>query len=183
MVRPLFGLFLGPPQRNLFPAAFILYDKREAQMKLLKDIGTVLAIVVAIIGLKYLIDRPDGPPGGKVGVLGDEAFAAEVLKAEAPVAVEFRSRYCSACKMFRGKFEDASVKFDGKMRFFELDINDSPRSAEKYRIESLPTTHIFVGGHIFATLRGNVSAKDLEAKSAAAIAKAQSLRDASARRD
>ncbi|MBI5525524.1 MAG: hypothetical protein HY897_04255 [Deltaproteobacteria bacterium] len=149
-------------------------------MKLLKDIGTVLAIVAAIVGLKYLIDRPDGPPGGKVGVLGDAAFAAEVLKAETPVAVEFRSRYCSACKMFRGKFEDASLKFDGKMRFFELDINDSPRAADTYRIESLPTTHIFLGGKIFATLRGNVSASEIEKKSAAAIRKAEEMKNAGA---
>ena len=31
-------------------------------MNRLKDIGTVVLIIAVIIGVKYLIDRPDGPP-------------------------------------------------------------------------------------------------------------------------
>ena len=151
-------------------------------MKLLKDIGTVLLIIAVVIGLKYLIDRPDGPPGGKVGVLTEAAFAESVLQSDVPVAVDFRSQFCSACKLFRFKLEDASVKFDGKMKFYELDINEAARTADRYGIEALPTTHIFVGGKIIATLRGNVSKSELEKRSQDAIARAASAPKAAAAR-
>jgi thioredoxin 1 len=142
----------------------------------LKDIGTVLAIIALVVGLKYLIDRPDGPPGGKVGVITEAAFGEQVLKSALPVAVEFRSKFCSACKLFRYKFEDASEKYDGRMAFYELDINDSSRIADRYGVEALPTTHIFVDGKVTATLRGNVSQGDLERHAEAAIAKAAASR-------
>lgn len=143
-------------------------------MKLLKDIGTVLVIIAVVIGLKYLIDRPEGPPGGKVGVLTEAAFGESALGSDVPVAVSFRSKFCSACKLFRSKLEDASVKFDGKMKFYEIDINEASRVADRYGIEALPTTHIFVGGKVTATLRGNVSGGELEKRSQDAIARAAS---------
>ena len=149
-------------------------------MKVLKDIGTVAVIIAVVIGLKYLIDLPDGPPGGKVGVLTEAAFEQSVLRSDVPVAVDFRSRFCGACKLYRYKLEDASVKFDGRMKYYELDINDAARLADRYGIEALPTTHIFVNGKITATLRGNVSKGELEKRSLEAIARAAAIPKASA---
>ena len=141
-------------------------------MKLLKDIGTVLLIVATMIGLKYVLDMPDGPPGGKVSGLGAAAFDQAVIKADTPVAVDFRSRSCMACKLFRGKFEDASVKYDGKMKFYEFDIDDGASVAARYGIEALPTTHFFVNGKVVSTLRGNVSKDVLDRRVQDAIARA-----------
>lgn len=141
-------------------------------MSRLKDIGTVVLILAAIVGLKYVIDRPDGPPGGKVGVLTAGAFEQSVLASDLPVAVDFRSKFCAACKMFRYKFEDASVTYDGKMKFFEFDIDDGHAIASRYGVEALPTTHIFAGGKVIGTLRGNVSKGEIDRSVREAIARA-----------
>ena len=145
-------------------------------MQRLKDIGKVLLIIAAMVALKYAIDMPDGPPGGKVGVLTEAAFADSVLKSGVPVAVDFRSQSCPACKLFRYKFEDASVRYDGKMKFYEFDINDGVATAGRYGIEALPTTHLFVGGRVVATLRGNVSKADLDRGAQDAIARTAAAR-------
>jgi thioredoxin 1 len=131
-------------------------------MMQLKETMKVVLIVAAFAGMIYLMNRPDGPPGGKVGVVNDSTFEGEVIKSAVPVAVEFRSRYCSACRMFRGKFESLSEKLDGRMKFYELDINDSAETAGTYGVEALPTTHFFFNGRIVGTLKGNVSRDALE---------------------
>jgi thioredoxin 1 len=140
-----------------------------------KDIGTVILIVAVIVGLKWVIDRPDGPPGAKVGVLTEAAFEQSVIRAGVPVAVDFRSTTCPACKLFRFKLEDASLKYDGRMKFYEFDIYDGPTVASRFGIEALPTTHIFVGGKVVSTLRGNVSKGDLERRADEAIARNASI--------
>jgi len=117
-------------------------------------IGGVLAVI-------YFMNRPDGPPGGKVGLVGETDFTEKVLNSPMPVFVDFRSPYCGACRSFRPKFEALSVELDGKAAFFELDINSSPGIADRYGIQSIPTTILFVNGAIQGVLSGNVSKNEL----------------------
>jgi thioredoxin 1 len=137
-------------------------------MSVIREYWKVAVMTLVVLGAIWYLNKPDGPPGGKVGVLSDASFDREVINSPIPVAVEFRSKFCSACKMFRGKFESASVKFDGKMKFFELDINESSSSADRYGIEALPTIYFFANGKVAGSLRGNVS-KDILENSASEV--------------
>jgi len=120
-----------------------------------------LILIAGVLAVIYLMNRPDGPPGGKVGVVGEADFAAKVLNSPIPVYVDFRSPFCSACRSFRPKFEALSEELDGKAAFFELDINASPAVADRYGIQSIPTTILFMNGTVNGVLSGNVSRNEL----------------------
>ena len=143
------------------------------QNQKVRDAATVALIIVGLLGFKFLIDRPDGPPGGKVMVLEESRFNEDVLNAAGPVAVEFRSKYCPACKMFRGKFEDLSVRLDGKMKFYEVDVTEESGAASRYGVEALPTTLFFYEGQVVSTVRGNASKAELDRYAEAVIQRAR----------
>ena len=86
----------------------------------------------------------------------DETFAAEVLEAERPVAVDFWAPWCGPCKAIEPALEQLPLEV------VKLDIDANPLTASRYGVLSIPTVMLFAGGEPRVTVYGARPKKHFE---------------------
>ena len=84
----------------------------------------------------------------------DATFEADVLKSDKPVLVDFWAEWCAPCKMIAPVLEEIAAENADKIDIVKLNIDENPEIARKYRILSIPTLSVFVGGEIVRTVNG-----------------------------
>ncbi len=94
----------------------------------------------------------------------DENFETEVLKSDIPVMVDFFAEWCGPCKMMGPIFEEVGAKFEGKVKFVKLNVDEARETAMKYGVMSIPTIIVFTKGEVSETLVGLQDEDTLEAK-------------------
>lgn len=77
-----------------------------------------------------------------------ETFDQDVLSAGQPVFVDFYATWCGPCQFMTPVVDELSKQYQGKVRFFRVDIDKNPGLAEKYQIQSIPALKIFDSGKI-----------------------------------
>ena len=81
-----------------------------------------------------------------VGKVSDADFEAEVLKATGPVVVDFWAEWCGPCKMIAPVLEEISGALGSTVKIVKLNVDESPTTAQKYGIMSIPTLMVFKDG-------------------------------------
>lgn len=94
----------------------------------------------------------------------DENFEAEVLKSEIPVIVDFFAEWCGPCKMMAPIFEEVGAKYEGKVKFVKLNVDEARESAMKYGVMSIPTIITYKKGGVVETLVGLLDEDSLASK-------------------
>ena len=91
----------------------------------------------------------------------DQNFETEVLKSEIPVLVDFFAVWCGPCQMMAPVIEEMAKELEGKVKIGKMNVDESPQTAEKYSIMSIPTLILFRGGEPVKTLTGFRSKEDI----------------------
>ena len=99
----------------------------------------------------------------KVEKTTDETFEVKVLSSELPVLVDFWAPWCGPCKMIAPAVAELSAEFEGKIKVYKLNVDKSPRTAERYQIQSIPCLLLFKGGEVVDKSIGLKKKDDLEA--------------------
>lgn len=87
--------------------------------------------------------------------LTDETFSKEVLEEkDLPVFVDFFATWCGPCQMVTPIIEELANEFVGKLRVVKVDVDQAPKTAEKYGIMSVPTFMIFKNGEVIKQFVG-----------------------------
>ncbi|WP_405801784.1 thioredoxin TrxA [Streptomyces sp. NBC_01506] len=94
---------------------------------------------------------------GKVAVVTDSSFEAQVLDAEGPVLVHFRAEWAGPSKMLAPILEEVASEYAGRLTITELDIDRSPATAPKYDVNGIPTLLLFKHGSATARRVGALS--------------------------
>ncbi len=94
----------------------------------------------------------------------DFQFEDEVLKAEGVTVVDFWAPWCGPCHTMAPALEAFSNANKGKIKVFKLDVDDNPKTAEKYAIQSIPTVIFFRDGDPVDVTAGAVSETTLQGK-------------------
>ena len=81
-----------------------------------------------------------------VKVFNDLNFEEEVLKADGAVLVDFTATWCGPCKQLAPIVEQVADVLVGKAIIGKLDIDESPMTAAKFGIRSVPTLMVFKNG-------------------------------------
>lgn len=84
----------------------------------------------------------------KVKSLNKDEFMEEVLESELPVVVDFYADWCGPCKQIAPAVEALAEKWDGRVRFFKVDIEAQKEIANAYNISSIPAVLRFEQGKV-----------------------------------
>ena len=91
-------------------------------------------------------------------------FKAEVEQSDLPVLVDFWATWCAPCLKLVPVIEELAQKYNGKMKFGKVNVENSPQIAQKFGIRSIPTLLIFKNGKIMAQITGAQPKKNIEEK-------------------
>ncbi|HPC36721.1 MAG TPA: thioredoxin [Candidatus Marinimicrobia bacterium] len=91
-------------------------------------------------------------------------FKAEVEQSEIPVLVDFWATWCAPCMKLMPVVEELAQKYNGKMKFGKVNVENAPQIAQKFGIRSIPTLLIFKNGKIMAQIIGAQPKKNIEEK-------------------
>jgi thioredoxin 1 len=105
-----------------------------------------------------------------VGKVSDTTFESEVLKASGPVVVDFWAEWCGPCRMIAPALEEIAGSLGDKVKIVKLNVDESPATATKYGIQSIPTLMIFKNGQMASRQIGAAPKQKLEQWITAAMA-------------
>lgn len=95
-------------------------------------------------------------------ILAGDEFAEQVESGQGRVVVDFFANWCGPCHQVAPELERLGSKWQGRVRFVKLDIDDNPDIAERYGVFSIPTIALFVDGELVAQTMGALPAHVLE---------------------
>jgi thioredoxin 1 len=92
--------------------------------------------------------------GTELRTVTDETFAAEVLRADLPVLVEFTADWCPPCRMLAPVLAEIAREKEGELEVVQLDVDTNPESQAAYAVLSMPTMILFRGGEPVRSIVG-----------------------------
>ena len=96
--------------------------------------------------------------------LTDKEFEQEVINSDLPVLLDLWAPWCGPCRMIAPVVEKLSAQYNGKLKFFRLNIDENPQTPARYRVMSIPTLMFFKGGAAVDTVVGAVPEKSITPK-------------------
>lgn len=78
-------------------------------------------------------------------IVGNDKNFDELIK-EGVTVVDFFATWCMPCKMLSPIIEELAADYDGKAKIVKLDIDAAGKTAEEYKVYSVPTVIVFKNG-------------------------------------
>jgi len=76
----------------------------------------------------------------------DANFASEVEAASLPVLLDMWAAWCGPCHMIAPVVEQLAAEMAGRVKVAKLNVDDSPRTAARFGVRSIPTLLILKNG-------------------------------------
>lgn len=97
-------------------------------------------------------------------IFTDENFEQEALQGEQLTVVDFFADWCGPCKMMAPIVEELAESYKDQVKIGKLNVDNSPATAAKYKVMSIPTIVFIKNGNVVETIVGVVSKAQLEEK-------------------
>ena len=95
--------------------------------------------------------------------VNDSNFDAAVGRNDKPVLVDFWAPWCGPCKTVGPMLEAAVTAAKGAVKMAKVNVDDSPETAARMGIRSIPTLALFREGGVVARQTGAGSLGQLRA--------------------
>ena len=126
---------------------------------LLKIAASAVLVLLASCGGKTVTDTATETAAETV-----EADNATVV-AGLPQVIDFNATWCGPCRMFAPTFEKMEKKYEGKITFLSVDVDENPDMSAQYEVQSIPTVvYIDAEGKTVDVTVGLLSEEEFEAR-------------------
>ena len=78
--------------------------------------------------------------------LTQENFETEVSNYKGAVLVDFWASWCGPCRMLSPVVDELAEQYAGKVKFGKINVDEQPRLAMSYNVQSIPTLLLFKDG-------------------------------------
>ncbi len=78
----------------------------------------------------------------------DATFDEQVLRSPLPVLIDFWAPWCGPCHMVAPTVDKLARELQGRLRVVKLNVDENPRVAGQYGVQSIPTMMVFKHGQI-----------------------------------
>ncbi len=119
--------------------------------------------------LQELMNAASAPPvtpapqaNGKPVPLTDATFDSEVRK-PGVLLVDFWAAWCGPCLRVAPTLEAIAKDQAGKMRLGKLNVDENPRTAQRFQVMSIPTMLLFKDGKLVDGMVGAMPRPQIEA--------------------
>ncbi len=89
-----------------------------------------------------------------VATATDGTFDAAVLGNPRPVLVEFWAEWCPPCRQLAPVLDALAAELAGQVDVVKVNIDESPRTVQRYGIMLAPTLNLYRGGEVVQQLVG-----------------------------
>ena len=93
----------------------------------------------------------------------EQTFNEEVLASEEPVVVDFWAEWCGPCKQIGPILEEIASQNESKIKILKLNIDENPKTPQKYGVRGIPTLMLFKDGNLVDSKVGSLPKTSLEA--------------------
>jgi thioredoxin 1 len=96
--------------------------------------------------------------------IDDTTFAAEVDRATGVSVVDFWAPWCAPCRILGPSIEQLAGEYEGRAKVAKLNVDESPETARRFGVRSIPSVLFFRDGELVDTVVGLVPRSDLAAR-------------------
>jgi len=96
--------------------------------------------------------------------VGDDAFEEKVTNSEGITVVDFWAPWCGPCLHMAPALDSFAESNADKVKVYKVDVDESPKTAQKFEIRSIPTVIFFRDGEPADVSIGAASESALQGK-------------------
>ena len=99
-----------------------------------------------------------------IAKVSDGEFDAAVIDPGQPAVVDFWATWCQPCRRLDDVIGEVADRYDGRVAFYKVDVNESAATANRFAVRSLPMLLFFNGGEVVDQVVGAASRDEIERK-------------------
>jgi thioredoxin 2 len=85
---------------------------------------------------------------------GDDDYADVVEAATLPTLVDLWAPWCGPCRMVSPALENLAHEFSGRVKLVKVNVDESPRVAQQFGVQGIPTLLVVRGADVIARQTG-----------------------------